>query len=139
MNIPVLVGFCFTEQDALDTLANGLDVSGQIVLQKTDYNQPKYIDYIDSPVFLLGKYVDIDGSNQNNLVPDGAILTNTGKYWIPNGTLFVFSDSITYDVVILKDGYTIGTWFNQDNDNVERYLRWNDKNKIFIEVTKNGQ
>ena len=134
-NIPILVGFCYTAQDALNLLAAGLDVGGQIVLQESAYNQHKYIDYIDSPVFLLGKFAN----NASSSIPKGAVLTNTGKYWMPNGTLLVFSDSSTYDVMTLKDGYTIGTWFNQDNDNVERYLRWDDKNKIFIEVTKNGQ
>jgi hypothetical protein len=141
-NIPVLVGFCLTEQDALDTLANGLDVGGQIVLQKTDYNQPKYIDYINSPVFMLGKYANVTG-NDNSATPsiilDGAIITNTGKYWIPNGKLLIFSDSSTYDVVEIKDCFTISTWFNQNNDNVERYLRWSDENQKFVEVNKNGQ
>ena len=126
--VPTLIAICYTEQEAVELIAD-LDAGGQVVINDTDYSEHQYIDYVDSPIVLLGKIAE-DSSVA------GAVLMNTGKYWIPDGNILVFSDSSTYNCFEMQNGFTIGTWFNEDEKNVRQFLRWDDENKIFSEVSE---
>ena len=129
--VPTLASICYTEQEAVELMAD-LDSGGQVVIKDTDYNEHKYIDYINSPVILLGKIAE-DSSY------DGAVFMNTGKYWIPNGTVLVFSDSSTYNSFEMQNGFTIVSWFNEDKKNVRKFLRWDSEDNMFSEVSEDGQ
>lgn len=128
-NIPTVAGFAQNETEGA-ALLKSLDVQDQVVLPAGIYNNVQYIDYMDSPVILLGKLAQ--DKNES-----GAMLAADGIYWLPSGEIMTFSDKDTYTVETMAEGYTLRSWFKEIQLTVEEYFRWNGTNS-FVKVNKDG-
>lgn len=128
-NIPTVAGFAQNETEGA-ALLKSLDVQDQVVLSAGIYNNVQYIDYMDSPVILLGKLAQ--DKNES-----GAMLAADGKYWLPSGEIMTFSDKDTYTVDNMAEGYTLRSWFKEIQLTVEEYFRWNGTDS-FVKVNKDG-
>jgi len=103
---PYIVDACATEDEAKTIIASIYSADG-IALTFTDTSKNKSIPIKSMPLIILGTVNDIETT--------GAILSQAGKWVVPNGTALAITGADTYDTVTLANGYIALTYFDTDN------------------------
>jgi len=103
---PYIVDACATEDDAKTLLASIYSENG-IILTFGDKTLTNAVALKDMPLIILGTVNDTETT--------GAILSQAGKWVVPNGTALAITGADTYDTVTLANGYIALTYFDTDN------------------------
>ena len=103
---PYIVDACATEDEAKTILAS-IYSNSSVVVSFTDTTLNKTIALASMPLIVLGTVYDTE--------TEGAILSQAGKWVVPNGTALTITGADTCDTVTLTNGYMALTYFDTDN------------------------
>lgn len=100
---PYIVDACATEEEALQLIA-AMYKDGQVTVSFPDASMNKTIEVADMPLIILGTSYDT--------ATEGAVLTQAGKWIVPDGTALAITGKDSYDTVTLASGYIAFTYLH---------------------------